>query len=529
MTATSEPTTTGSPGGIRSLIPARIDRLPWSRFHTRLVTALGVAWVLDGLEITIAANVGPDLTHHNTLNMSAGAVSDIAWWYLIGQVVGALFFGRLSDKLGRRNLFMITLGVYLVGSGLTAFTPAGGYWFIFLYGTRVLAGMGIGGEYAAINSAIDEMIPAKYRGRIDLAVNGTYWGGALIGTVVTLVALNNITPVWGWRIAYLVGPLLALCIIYVRRSLPESPRWQIMHGREAEAEQSIRQIEDEVAATKGALPPVDESRELEIHPASQIGYLVLLRTLFRQYPTRAILVASLMITQSFLYNAIFFTYGLVLEYFFKVSTADTAYYFFAFAAGNLAGPLVLGRLFDTIGRKQMIAGTYILAGVLLAISAWFFKEGDLNATTQTICWAVVFFFASAGASAGYLTASEVFPLEVRAKSIAVFFAIAQLFGAFGSHWYGHLIGDGKDPNSLFVGYLVGAGAMVIGGVVAIFFGVAAEGKSLEDVAKPLSVVGSRGGGPAAGGTAGSGGSTPVPDPRSGIHDDTVNYRPEDDT
>jgi MFS family permease len=485
--ATTSPTTTSSPY-IRSLIPARIDRLPWSKFHTRLVMALGVAWILDGLEITIAANVGSDLTLKNTLNMSAGAVSDIAWWYLIGEVIGALFFGRLSDKLGRKNLFMITLGVYLIGSGLTAVTPNGGHWFIFLYATRIIAGMGIGGEYAAINSAIDEMIPAKFRGRVDLAVNGTYWAGAILGTIVTLWLLNHVAPFWGWRVAYIVGPVLALVIIYVRRNLPESPRWQIMHGREEAAEASIREIEDHVMATTGSLPPVDESKMLEIHPTKRIGYAHLVATLFRRYPTRSVLVAALMITQSFLYNAIFFTYGLVLEFFFHVKATDTAYYFFAFAAGNLAGPLTLGRLFDTIGRRQMIAGTYITSGILLAISAELFRDGTLNATTQTLCWAVVFFFASAGASAGYLTASEVFPLEVRAQSIAVFFAIAQLFGAFGSHWYGHLIGNGTDRNSLFVGYLVGAGAMVLGGIAAIFFGVAAEGKSLEDVATPLSVI-----------------------------------------
>jgi MFS family permease len=488
MTTQSAEATTDSPS-IRSLIPARIDRLPWSRFHTRLVVALGIAWILDGLEITIAANVGPDLTLKNTLNMSAAQVGNIAWWYLIGEVIGALYFGRLSDKLGRRNLFMITLGVYLIGSGLTAATPGGGHWLIFLYATRVLAGMGIGGEYAAINSAVDEMMPARLRGRIDLAINGTYWAGALIGTVVTLALLNHLAPGLGWRIAYVVGPVLALVIIYVRRNLPESPRWQIMHGRVAEAEASIKEIEDHVAATKGELPPVDQSDEIEIRPTTRIGYLALLRALFKQYPTRSILVAALMITQSFLYNAIFFTYGLVLEFYFHVKATDTAYYFFAFAAGNLAGPLTLGRLFDTIGRKKMISGTYILSGVLLAISAVLFKNGSLNATTQTLCWAVIFFFASAGASAGYLTASEVFPLEVRAKAIAVFFAIAQAFGAFGSHWYGDLIGDGSNRNTLFVGYLVGAGAMVLGGLAAVFFGVNAEGKSLEDVAMPLSVVG----------------------------------------
>jgi len=485
---TSMPETADRPG-IRSLIPARIDRLPWSRFHTRMVVALGVAWVLDGLEITIAANVGPDLTLPNTLHMSASGVADIATWYLIGEVIGALFFGQLSDKLGRKNLFLVTLAVYLIGSGLTAFTPAGGYWFLFLYATRVIAGMGIGGEYAAINSAIDEMIPARYRGRVDIAVNGTYWAGAFLGTIVTLVALNHISPRLGWRIAFLVGPVLALVIIFVRRHLPESPRWQIMHGREKEAEASIAEIEADVAATKGEPPPVDPSRELVIRPTEQIGYVALLRSLFKHYPARTIYGGTLMITQSFLYNAIFFTYGLVLQFFFHVPPGRTPYYFMAFAAGNLLGPLTIGRLFDTIGRRKMIAGTYLLSGILLIITAQLFKAGALNAVTQTLCWSVIFFFASAGASAGYLTVSEIFPLEVRAKAIAVFFAIAQVFGSLGSHLYGHLIGTGKDPNSLYWGYMLGAGAMILGGVVAAFLAVDAEGKSLEDIAKPLSVIG----------------------------------------
>src|SRR5215475_5962131 len=223
MATTQQQAASHGAGAIRSLIPARIDRLPWSKFHTRLVIALGVAWVLDGLEITIASNVGPDLTEKTALHLSASSVADIATWYLIGEVIGALFFGQLSDKLGRRNLFMVTLGVYLIGSGLTAITPAGGKWFIFLYATRVIAGTGIGGEYAAINSAIDEMIPARFRGRVDLAVNGTYWAGAFIGTLVTLFLLNNLAPNTSWRLAYAVGPALALVIIIVRRGLPESP------------------------------------------------------------------------------------------------------------------------------------------------------------------------------------------------------------------------------------------------------------------------------------------------------------------
>jgi MFS family permease len=481
-------TNTASGAGMRSLIPARIDRLPWSRFHTRMVVALGVAWILDGLEITIASNVGPLLTQKSTLSLSASSVADIATWYLIGEVIGALIFGQLSDRLGRRNLFLVTLGVYLIGSGLTAATMAGGKWFIFLYATRVIAGMGIGGEYAAINSAIDEMIPARYRGRVDLAVNGTYWAGAVIGTIVTLYLLNNIAPDTAWRLAFVVGPLLALVIIFVRRNLPESPRWQIMHGREQAAEATIAEIESDVAATKGALTRVADDRAIEIVPAERIGYLPLLRVLFSRYPGRATLGAALMITQSFLYNAIFFTYGLVLEFFFHVSPKDTGYYFLAFAVGNLAGPLTIGRLFDTIGRRKMISGTYLIAGILLVISAQLFKAGALTASTQTLCWVVIFFFASAGASAGYLTVSEVFPLEVRAKAIAVFFAIAQCFGFLGTHLYGHLIGTGTDPNALYWGYLIGAGAMILGGLAAAFLGVDAEGRSLEDVARPLSVV-----------------------------------------
>ena len=489
MATTQQQAASHGAGAIRSLIPARIDRLPWSKFHTRLVIALGVAWVLDGLEITIASNVGPDLTEKTALHLSASSVADIATWYLIGEVIGALFFGQLSDKLGRRNLFMVTLGVYLIGSGLTAITPAGGKWFIVLYATRVIAGTGIGGEYAAINSAIDEMIPARFRGRVDLAVNGTYWAGAFIGTLVTLFLLNNLAPNTSWRLAYAVGPALALVIIIVRRGLPESPRWQIMHGRENKAEASIAEIEDHVKATKGELPPPSEDQAIEIRPTDSIGFLALTRVLFTHYPKRAIYGAVLMITQSFLYNAIFFTYGLVLEFFFHVKTTSTGYYFLAFAAGNLLGPFILGPLFDSIGRRKMISSTYLIAGILLVVSAQMFKAGSLTATSQTIWWSVIFFFASAGASAGYLTVSEIFPLEVRAKAIAVFFAIAQIFGFLGTHLYGHLIGTGKDPNSLYWGYLLGAAAMIIGGIVAAFLGVNAERKALEDVAKPLGVIG----------------------------------------
>jgi MFS family permease len=482
-----------TPSGRRTLIPARIDRLPWSRFHTRMVVALGVAWILDGLEITVASAVADTLTKPETLNMSSTFVGLLATVYLAGEVVGALFFGNLSDRLGRRKLFMLTLAVYLFGSGLTALTLGNGaVWVIFLYLTRFIAGMGIGGEYAAINSAIDELIPARYRGRVDIAVNGTYWAGAVLGTIGTYILLNKVELSLGWRLGFLIGPVLGVVILLVRRNLPESPRWQIMHGREREAEESITQIEREVEHTGVALPAVDQTRSIEVTPTERIGYAALTRVLFREYPSRAVLGATLMITQSFLYNAIFFTYTLVLGKFYGVSSSATPIYLIAFAVGNLVGPLAIGHLFDTIGRRAMLSSTYIISGVLLAITAGLFYAGVLNAITQTIAWCVIFFFASAGASAAYLTVSEIFPLEVRAKAIAVFFAIAQCFGALGPVIYGSLIGDGEHPVRLFIGYLLGAVVMVVGGLVARFLAVDAEGKSLEDIALPLAATGRRG-------------------------------------
>ncbi|MEC3916206.1 MFS transporter [Nocardia sp. CDC160] len=473
-------------GAVRTLVPARIDRLPWSRFHTRLVAALGVAWILDGLEITVASAVADTLTKSETLHMSSTAVGLIATVYLAGEVVGALVFGNLSDRLGRRKLFLVTLGVYLVGSGLTAATLGNGAgWVAFLYVTRFVAGTGIGGEYAAINSAIDELIPARYRGRVDIAVNGTYWAGAIIGTLGTYILLNHMSLSLGWRLGFLIGPVLGLVILFVRRHLPESPRWQIMHGRAREAEASIEEIEQDVAATGVKLPPIDESKAIDVKPTDKIGYYALTRVLFREYPRRAILGASLMISQSFLYNAIFFTYTLVLGKFYGVPSGSTPIYLIAFAIGNLVGPLTIGHLFDTIGRRRMIAGTYIISGVLLAVSAVLFYAGVLNAITQTACWCVIFFFASAGASSAYLTVSEIFPLEVRAKAIAVFFAIAQCFGALGPVIYGALIGDGSHPVRLFLGYLLGAAVMIAGGLIAQFLAVDAEGRSLEDIALPL--------------------------------------------
>jgi MFS family permease len=385
---------------------------------------------------------------------------------------------------------MITLGVYLVGGGLTALTFGHTHpWVYWLYFTRFIAGMGIGGEYAAINSAIDELIPARYRGRVDIAVNGTYWGGALLASVLFLEVVQHLPGSYSWRVAFLLGPVLGFVVLFVRKNLPESPRWLLMHGRVEEAEQAVADIEERVRQAGGTLDEVDDAKAIEVREPASTGFLALLVTLFRTYPKRSVLGAALMITQSFLYNAIFFTYTLVLTKIYGVSSGSTAYYFMAFAAGNFLGPLFLGHLFDSVGRRKMITGTYTLSAILLAISAIMFKAGDLSAVTQTIWWCVIFFFASAGASAAYLTVSEIFPVEVRAKAIAVFFAVAQCFGAFGPWFYGQLIGDGHDHFKLFVGYLIGAAVMLVGAIVELFLGVDAERQSLEDIAMPLSLQG----------------------------------------
>jgi MFS family permease len=457
---------------IRSTIPARLDRLRWTPFHTRLVIGLGSAWVLDGLSVTIASSVSSKLTQPNTLNLTTTQAASIGTVYLVGEVIGALVFGRLSDQLGRRKLF----------------TAKGSGWIIYLYATRVIAGLGIGGEYSAINSAIDEMMPARYRGRTDVWINGTYWLGAILGTLGSFLLLNSLRPNEGWRVAFLVGPALAVVILFVRRNLPESPRWLITHGRAEEAEEQMRKIEEMAIRDGQRLDPVPEDAAITIVPERRFGYLTLLRVAFRRYPQRAILGATLMITQSFLYNAIFFTYALVLTKFYHVSNNEVPVYGLAFAVGNLAGPLLLGHLFDTLGRKKMISGTYLLSGAMLAASAWLFDAGVLHAAGQTFIWIVVFFFASAGASAGYLTVSEIFPIEIRAEALAVFFALAQVVGAVGPAFYGALIGNGTSRTGLTIGYLVGGGIMIIGGLVEVFLGIDAEGKSLEEVAAPLTEV-----------------------------------------
>jgi MFS family permease len=472
----------------RSLVPARLDRLPWVRFHWLIVVGLGVSWILDGLEIQIVSQAG----YKDDLGLSNADVGALGSVYLVGQVVGALFFGRITDRIGRRKIFMLTLAIYLVGSGLAGFS-----WdFYSLAAFRFIAGVGIGGEYSAINSAIDELIPSHYRGRVDIAINGTYWFGAALGASANLYFLSDALPSsWGWRLAFFIGPVIGLVVIGLRRHIPESPRWQMTHGYHEEAERTVDEIEQRVRDDGGELSEVDDDKAIELVPHKWIPYGQLARIFLNQYPKRTALGFALMATQAFLYNAIFFSYALVLQHFFGVSKSNTSYYFIPFALGNLAGPLLLGPLFDTIGRRRMISFTYGLSGVLLAVSAWLFHAGSLTATTQTVFWCIIFFFASAGASSAYLTVSEIFPLELRGQAISFFFSIAQIFGAVATSLYGHLIGGANvsnpDRGPLTVGYFIGAGVMVVGAVVAGFLAIDAERKSLEDIADPVSKASDR--------------------------------------
>lgn len=486
-------TVAGEPTGTvhRSLVPARMDRLPWSRFHWLVIVGLGVSWILDGLEIQIVSQAG----YQSSLGLTNAEVGAVGSVYLAGEVVGALVFGRITDRLGRRKLFMITLGIYLVASGLAGFSWD--LWSLLIL--RFIAGTGIGGEYTAINSAIDELIPSHYRGRVDIAVNGTYWGGAALGAAANLFLLSDAVPQnIGWRIGFLIGPAIGIAIIFLRRHIPESLRWLMTHGRQEEAEQVVDDIEARVEADGVRLQEVPDSQALEITPEKSISYPQMARVFFGQYPRRSILGFSMMVTQAFLYNAIFFTYALVLQHFYGVSKAHTSYYFFPFALGNLAGPLLLGKLFDSVGRRKMILLSYGLSGVLLLVSAFFFRAGVLNATTQTAFWCVTFFFASAGASSAYLTVSEIFPLELRAQAISFFFAISQgAGGVVAPFLFGHLIGGQNNPHPdrvpLFWGYVIGAVIMMIGGAVGWFLGVNAERQSLENVAPPISARGTSSG------------------------------------
>jgi MFS family permease len=464
-------------------VPARLDRLPWSAFHRLVVAALGITWILDGLEVTLAGSVAAALQTSPRLHLTAEQVGLTGSAYLIGAVLGSLFFGHLTDRLGRKKLFNVTLGVYLVATAATAFS-----WnfesFLFF---RFLTGAGIGGEYSAINSAIQELIPARLRGRTDLAINGSFWIGAAAGALVSVPLLdpNLFGPDLGWRIAFGSGALLGLFILYLRRFLPESPRWLMIHGRDGEAHEVMLEIERRVTADgRVKLAPVEPRLSLGDPHRLTMGSVA--RTLLKHYPGRTTLGVVLMASQAFIYNAIFFTYALVLTTFYGVAADRVGLYILPFALGNFLGPLLLGPLFDTVGRKTMIAATYALAGILLAVTGQLFEWGWLTATTQTVLWTVVFFFASAAASAAYLTVGECFPLEIRALTIALFYAFGTLLGGVGGPWLFGILIEGGARSDIVYGYFLGAGLMIVAAAVELWLGVKAECKSLEDVAPPLS-------------------------------------------
>ncbi|HWE67474.1 MAG TPA: MFS transporter, partial [Acidimicrobiales bacterium] len=423
------------------------------------------------------------------LSITTAQVGDAAGIYVAGACVGALLFGHLTDRLGRRRLFLVTLGLYLVATVLTATSHNATMFFVF----RFLTGMGIGGEYAAINSAIDELIPARSRGTVDLLVNGSYWLGTAGGAAATLVLLNPkvLALDIGWRTCFFLGATLGLAVLFVRKNLPESPRWLFTHGHTAEAERVVANIERQVVASTGVeLEHPDGC--IEIKERDPAGFFQVARVVFGHYPRRTVLGLSLFVGQAFLYNAVFFTFALVLSTFYGVSSGDVGYYLIAFAVGNFAGPLLLGRLFDVVGRRPMIAGTYLTSGVMLAVTALLFDRGMLTATTQTVAWVVIFFFASAGASSAYLTVSEIFPMETRALAIAFFYAVGTgLGGIIGPILFGNLIAT-KRPGPVAVGYLIGGLLMLGAGVVEIFLGVDAAQRPLEEIASPLSAVDGQG-------------------------------------
>lgn len=468
-------------GTVRTKVPARLDRLPWSSWHWMVVIGLGTVWILDGLEVTIVGNLSGQISKPGSgLDITQGQISGLgAAMYVLGACVGALFFGWLTDRFGRKKLFMITLGVYLASTALTALSFAP--WWFFLF--RFFTGFGIGGEYAAINSAIDELIPSKHRGRVDIAINGSYWAGAAVGALLTIPVSADLPVDVGWRVAFGFGVVLGLLILLVRRNVPESPRWLFIHGRNQEAERLVdgieRQVEDDVGRRLS-----EPETAITIRQRKTIGFVTIAHTMVALYPKRTVLGFSLFVGQAFLYNAVTFGYAQILATFFHID-ANPGYYFAVIAVGNLIGPLVLGPLFDTIGRKPMISGTYILSGVLLAVTALLFQQGVLNAITMTAAWSVVLFFASAGASSAYLTVSEVFPMETRALAIAFFYAIGTAAGGItGPLLFSDLVSSGSVGKTA-IGFLVGATLMVIAGLVEIVFGVKAERRSLENIAKPL--------------------------------------------
>jgi MFS family permease len=466
---------------IETDVPARLDRLPWSGWHTLVVVALGITWLLDGLESNLAGALAGVLKRPDTLGMSDGQIGLGGSIYLFGSVVGALAFGYATDRLGRKKLFSITLMLYLTATAATAFS-----WNFFSFCLfRALTGAGIGGEYAAINSAVDELIPGRVRGHVDLAINATFWIGAALGSLAALVLLTSgwVPAAYAWRLSFGVGALIGAGVLFLRRHVPESPRWLMVHGDPEDAEKIVADVEMLVVHRHPAPPPA--AAKLRIHRRRHVPWREIWRAMAYEHRTRSLLGFTLMVTQAFFYNAVMFTYGLVLLRYYGVRAEHVGLYLIPLSLGNFLGPLLIGRLFDTVGRRRMIAGTYIGAGVLLAITAWLFRQGLLTSFTQALSWSVIFFVASSAASSAYLTVSEIFPLEIRAFAIALFYTCGTFAGGVaGPALFAYLVSTGS-RHLLFLGYLAGAAAMIAGGVVEALIGVDAERKSLESIASPL--------------------------------------------
>jgi MFS family permease len=463
-------------------VPARMDRLPWSRWHYLVVVALGITWLLDGLEATLTSALAGILKRPETLGLSDAELGLSSTLYLVGAVTGALVFGYATDLLGRKRLFTITLLLYLSATLATAFS-----WnlasFTFF---RALTGAGIGGEYAAINSAVDELIPSRVRGHVDLLINSTYWIGAAVGSGASLLLLDSglFHPDLAWRFAFGIGAALGAGILVLRRHVPESPRWLMVHGETGEAEKIVEEIEAAVTDHPENLPKPEGV--IELQQRKRTPWSEIWKAMAHDHRRRSVLGFTLMVTQAFFYNAVLFTYGLVLLRYYHVTAEKLGLFLLPLALGNFLGPLLMGRLFDTVGRRRMISATYIGSGVLLAITSWLFREDLLTALTQAIAWSIIFFIASSAASSAYLTVSEIFPLEIRALAIAIFYAFGTLAGGLGGPaLFGYIVGTGS-RTYLFWGYLAGALLMVIGGLVAMWIGVDAERKSLESIAAPLS-------------------------------------------
>jgi MFS family permease len=472
---------------IETRIPSRLDRLPWSRFHWMVVIGLGTVWILDGLEVTIVGSIGDRLTEKGSgISLDASQIGTAAAFYVAGACLGALFFGQLTDRFGRKKLFLVTLAVYITATVATAFSFAAWYF----YAARFFTGTGIGGEYAAINSAIDELIPARVRGRVDLIINGSYWVGAAGGALAAVVLLDTalFAADVGWRLAFGIGALLGVGILLVRRNVPESPRWLFIHGHEKEAEKIIGRVEEEVRESTGEeLPEPGDS--LAVKPRERIPFREIARTAFSKYPRRTVLGLSLFVGQAFLYNAVTFDLGTLLGEFFEVGSGTIPLYIALFAASNFLGPLTLGRLFDTVGRRPMVSFTYLGSAVLTAVLGAFLLGNDLTTWSFMAFILAIFFLASAGASSAYLTVSEIFPMETRALSIAFFYAAGTAAGGIvGPLLFGHLINSGEQ-SAVAIGFFVGAVVMAIGGIAELAFGVKAEQRQLEDIAEPLTAEG----------------------------------------